>query len=157
MRDLRSPWMIGLLWLALALLPMRGMANAVMHLQHGLAAGAQAGHPCHDEAAQAQDRQSDRNDANQDDCSSCELCHAGMLANGLPTRLALSYQPPRVEARLHVGGCAPHGPPSATKLKPRKPAARGWLGAAHDTQRKLWPVAPARNRTGSRRPSEGIR
>jgi hypothetical protein len=75
----RSAWV---LWLLLALLPLRGWAGAVMHLP-GSTPGApaeQAAMPCHgdhgaDAARSGTDGASDSWVATEGSCTLCDLCH----------------------------------------------------------------------------------
>lgn len=59
-----------LLWLMLALLPLRGWANLAMHLT---APAAPAVAPCHADAAQS------TADTTVKACTLCELCHGSLL------------------------------------------------------------------------------
>jgi len=61
-----------LLWLMLALLPLRGWANLAMHLP-APAQAAVASAPCHGDAAQA------KADAAAKTCTLCDLCHGSLL------------------------------------------------------------------------------
>jgi hypothetical protein len=60
-----------LLWLMLALLPLRGWANLAMHLPAPAAPGVA---PCHGDAAQAK-----ADDTAVKTCTLCELCHGSLL------------------------------------------------------------------------------
>jgi len=65
---------LALLWLLLALLPVRAWAGVTMHLpQPELAA------PCHAEAMAAADAESDGAPADSTPCSLCSVCHGGAL------------------------------------------------------------------------------
>ena len=95
LRPHRRPLMLLLLWLALAWLPLRGVAQVTMHLPAGPAAEATA--PCHghDEAPSPDAPTSSA-------CSLCDLCHGAALPAVAPA-LADEGMPPMVAAvpRLH--------------------------------------------------------
>jgi hypothetical protein len=61
-----------LLWLLLALLPLRGWAHVTMHLQ---ASGTPAAAPCHGSDAQAAAEPADT----AKPCTLCDVCHGVML------------------------------------------------------------------------------
>ena len=103
-------------WLVLALLPLRGWANVVMHLPapHATAAG------CHDGAAAATAHAGHHAQAppgeaapHASSCTLCDLCHGAALpcCASSPRR---DYAPPRVElaAAVELGSArAPHRRP----------------------------------------------
>jgi hypothetical protein len=76
-----------LLWIAIALLPLRGLAASWMPVAMSgpatvagaLVNGLAAAMPCHGGAVDARAAPSD--DASAPDCSMCELCHASALAS----------------------------------------------------------------------------
>lgn len=65
---------IGLLWLLLALLPLRAWAGVTMHLPQPESAA-----PCHAEAMAAADVESDGAVVDGSPCSLCSVCHGGAL------------------------------------------------------------------------------
>ena len=66
---------LAVLWLLVALLPLRGWANLTMHLP---AQGPATVAPCHGMAAAAADASAESPDAAQP-CSLCDVCHGVML------------------------------------------------------------------------------
>ncbi|EHR70085.1 hypothetical protein BurJ1DRAFT_1212 [Burkholderiales bacterium JOSHI_001] len=70
-----------LLWLLLALLPLRGWAQGTM----GLAATATHAQalPCHGEMAEHPPGHADSDGASKSACSHCDLCHAAAAPNDL--------------------------------------------------------------------------
>jgi hypothetical protein len=93
-------WSFVLLWIALALLPMRGVANVVMHLP--AAGGETTAPPCHGPmghpAATAAEPApaTDAADAAHP-CAMCDLCHgASAVSSSRP--VAAAFAPPRVAA-----------------------------------------------------------
>jgi hypothetical protein len=77
-----------LLWIALAMLPLRGWASAVMPMTAGNAAAAgTAALPCHGDAPHGTDA-----GTTQHGCTACDLCHAG-VAQPAPMVLALPALP----------------------------------------------------------------
>jgi hypothetical protein len=71
------------LWVLLALLPLRGVANVLMHVPadgHTAAVtGTATAAPCHGEAV------SDEMPAHADSCTLCELCHGTALPGFVST------------------------------------------------------------------------
>ena len=106
-----------LLWLAIALLPLRGWAAATMHLAQGNAPvsvmqhadsghAAATGSPCH-----AADH--DTASGNAPACSLCDLCHAGTAAAPprAPTLLpVLPHAAPRVASAPEIERPVHDGP-----------------------------------------------
>lgn len=72
--SLRRPSLV-LLWLLLALLPLRGWANLTMHLPPPDSVAVM---PCHGPEAQAADVAADGADAAQS-CTLCDVCHGVVL------------------------------------------------------------------------------
>jgi hypothetical protein len=85
------------MWLCVALLPLRGWANEVMHAAPASgparAQVAVAAHatPCHGNAAQV-----DQAAADHKPCSACDVCHSVALLSASVTVRADSFLAPRV-------------------------------------------------------------
>ena len=105
-----------LLWLVLALLPVRGWAGLAMHLPKAEHMAAAA--PCHGmDATQSADTADANRDGSAAACSLCELCHGALLlpvmALAEPERLARTW-PAAVPAE------APSPAPSPLFRPPRR-------------------------------------
>ena len=101
-----------LLWLLLALLPLRAWAGVTMHLpQPGSAA------PCHAEAMAAADVESDGAAADGTPCSLCGVCHGGALPIG--TQAALTVERCTQALPTACPGSAPQSAPDGLFRPPR--------------------------------------
>jgi hypothetical protein len=109
-----------LLWLAIALLPLRGWAMAQMAVAELAPVLAQSGvhHACHEAAASLQpatDRQADT--ALHAGCTLCEVCHAG-LATAATSALVLP-EPPHSPPATAPPSLPPEAPATALFRPPR--------------------------------------
>ena len=106
-----------LLWLLLALLPVRGWAGLAMHLPKAEHMAAAA--PCH---GMDTTQSADATDANRDGgsaaaCSLCELCHGALL---LPVIALAEPDRPARAWRTAVPAEAPSPAPSPLFRPPRR-------------------------------------
>ena len=97
------------MWLMLALLPLRGWANLVMHLP---APSAPAVAPCHGDAAQA------KADSAVKTCSLCALCHGSLLPQAALAPLAEDRHAQALP--LALGTAAPDAEPDGLFRPPRR-------------------------------------
>lgn len=95
------------LWLALALMPLRGLAAATMSLDLGGAPPAQFEPPCHASSALVADADSAPEDtaapgvpSDGPSCGWCDLCHAAAHGLAHVPAIAMDFAPPRVAATL---------------------------------------------------------
>ncbi len=111
-------WSLVVLWIALALLPLRGFANVVMHLPAQDAGTAST--PCHgamDPPAGAAAGTAMTGEAegagSADACAMCDLCHGASAVSSTSVRAA-AFLPPRVAATDVLAA----GQRSAPSLRP---------------------------------------
>jgi hypothetical protein len=86
-------WSVWLLWFALATLPLRGWANATMHLPTFSTplATESSSLPCHERAPSALHAAEPGTG-----CGLCDLCHAAALPADTPPLVRAKSSPPRV-------------------------------------------------------------
>jgi hypothetical protein len=122
MPRLSRRFVAALLWIAIALLPVRGWAAVLMPvvMQHGPAvasAGDNAAPPCHGQTAQ--DTPADDATTAPGTCSMCDLCHTSVAqAPAAPQLAAAPHEPlPAAQAPTPIEPRAPDGlyrPPRTT-------------------------------------------
>jgi hypothetical protein len=111
-------WSLVVLWIALALLPLRGFANVVMHLPAHDAETASM--PCHGATDPASGATADLAMAAGAEgaespgvCAMCDLCHGASAVSSAHPRAA-AFLPPRVAASELLAA----GERSAPSLRP---------------------------------------
>lgn len=95
------------LWVALALMPLRGLAAATMSLDSGDTTPAQFEPPCHASSSLVADAHSASEEsaapavpADGPTCGWCDLCHAAAHGLAHVPAMAMDFAPPRVAATL---------------------------------------------------------
>lgn len=102
-----------LLWLALAWLPLRGVAQVLMH--PAVAAEAAAAAPCHGAHGQAHVSHDEAGGQDGSACALCDLCHGAAL-HQTATPIATESAPPRM---THVPALQGERPPQRLDRPPR--------------------------------------
>ena len=103
---------LALLWLLLALLPLRAWAGVTMHLPQPESAA-----PCHTQAMAAADIESDSAPAEGTACSLCSMCHGGALP--MSSQAALAAERCAQVVRAAGPDAAPQGAPDGLFRPPR--------------------------------------